>query len=137
MLQGTGILSRASPDNAPVPDTVSTTRIIPPAPPARPYAALRAGVKWVLLAGMFLPVVSLAEDRTPAPLPPAKAVASMIVSDGFKVSLVAAEPDVVQPISFTIDSRGRLWVADALNYGEWKSTGKDRIVILAELAGAV
>jgi phosphonate ABC transporter permease subunit PhnE len=26
------------------------TRIVPPAPPARPFAALRAGVRWVLLA---------------------------------------------------------------------------------------
>ena len=87
---------------------------------------------WVLLAGMLLPVASLAEDRTPAPLPPAKAVASMIVPDGFRVTLVAAEPDVVQPISFTIDARGRLWVAEALNYGDWKATGKDRIVILED-----
>src|SRR4029077_6480698 len=86
---------------------------------------------------MLLPVVLLAEDRTPAPLSPAKAVASMIVPDGFCVTLVAAEPDVVQPISFTIDSRGRFWVAEALNYGEWKETGKDRIVILEERDGGV
>ena len=56
----------------------------------------------------------------------------MIVPDGFHVTLVAAEPDVVQPISFTIDDRGRLWVAEALNYGDWKATGKDRVVILEE-----
>jgi putative membrane-bound dehydrogenase-like protein len=93
--------------------------------------------RWVLLAGLFLPAASSAQERTPAPLPPAKAAASMVVPDGFKVTLVAAEPDVVQPISFTIDARGRLWVAEALNYGEWQATGKDRIVILEERPGGV
>ncbi len=92
--------------------------------------------KWVLLLAVFAPVAVLAEDRAPAPLPPAKAVASMVLPDGFHVTLVAAEPDVVQPISFCIDDRGRLWVAEALNYGEWKATGKDRIVILEDSATA-
>src|SRR6476620_3312531 len=90
-----------------------------------------------LLAILLLPITALAADRTPAPLPPAKAVASMVVPDGFRVTLVAAEPDVVQPISFTIDDCGRLWVAEALNYGEWKATGKDRVVILEERDGTV
>ena len=88
--------------------------------------------RWVLFAAVLLPLAGRAQERTPAPLPPEKAVRSMVVPDGFKVSLVAAEPDVVQPISFTIDARGRLWVAEALNYGEWKATGKDRIIILEE-----
>jgi len=61
----------------------------------------------------------------------------MVVPDGFHASLVASEPDVVQPISFTIDARGRLWVAEALNYGEWQASGKDRIVILEERPGGV
>jgi hypothetical protein len=39
-----------------------------------------------------------------------RAVAAMRVPDGFRVSLVAAEPDVQQPISITTDDRGRLWV---------------------------
>jgi putative membrane-bound dehydrogenase-like protein len=93
--------------------------------------------RWALLVSFVLPIAAFAQERTPAPLPPAKAVASMVVPDGFKVTLVAAEPDVVQPISFTIDARGRLWVAEALNYGEWKATGKDRIVILEERDGGV
>jgi putative membrane-bound dehydrogenase-like protein len=91
----------------------------------------------MLFAVLTAPGIISAADRTPAPLPPAKAAASMVVPDGFKVTLVAAEPDVVQPISFTIDARGRLWVAEALNYGEWKVTGKDRIVILEEREGGV
>ena len=41
----------------------------------------------------------------------------------------------MQPISFCIDDRGRLWVAEALNYGDWKPTGKDRIIILEDTDG--
>jgi putative membrane-bound dehydrogenase-like protein len=76
-----------------------------------------------------------AADPAPAPFPAKKAAETMVVPKGFRVSLVAAEPDVVQPISFTIDARGRLWVAEALNYGTWQPTGKDRIVILDEQPG--
>jgi putative membrane-bound dehydrogenase-like protein len=93
-------------------------------------------MKWAMwIVCWVVPAVGLAADPTPAPLPAEKAARSMVVPDGFRVSLVAAEPDVVQPISFTIDSRGRIWVAEALNYGEWKATGNDRIVILKERNG--
>ena len=51
------------------------------------------------------------------------------------MSVFAAEPDVTQPISFTIDARGRIWVVEATNYGEWKATGKDRVVILEDADG--
>src|SRR5437868_10483927 len=70
-----------------------------------------------------------------APLSPAEAARTMVVPEGFNVTLFASEPDIVQPISFCIDDRGRLWVAEALNYGEWKATGKDRIVILEDTKG--
>ncbi len=80
---------------------------------------------------MTAAVVSAAE-QTPAPLPPEQAVTAMRVPAGFVATLVAAEPDVVQPISYCFDDRGRLIVAEALNYGEWQPTGKDRIVILAD-----
>jgi len=51
------------------------------------------------------------------------------------MSVFAAEPDVTQPISFTIDCRGRVWFVEATNYGEWKATGKDRVVILEDTDG--
>ena len=40
----------------------------------------------------------------------------MTVPEGFRVTLFAGEPDVVQPIAFAIDDRGRLWVAEAYSY---------------------
>ena len=85
----------------------------------------------VLMTGSIL----LAADPTPAPLPPDQAVKAMRVPEGFTATLVAAEPDVVQPIAFCVDDRGRLFVAEALNYGTWQPTGKDRIVILADPDG--
>jgi putative membrane-bound dehydrogenase-like protein len=87
------------------------------------------------LVALLLPLPVLAETRTPAPLPAEQAAREMQLPDGFRCALFAAEPDVVQPISFAIDHRGRLWVAEALNYGEWKATGNDRIVILEDTDG--
>lgn len=91
--------------------------------------------KWVLLAGLFAPLGLLADEPAPGPLAPEKAAKGMVLPDGFRASVFAAEPDVVQPISFCIDSRGRIVVAEALNYGEWKATGKDRITILEDTDG--
>src|SRR5690606_22977098 len=44
------------------------------------------------------------------------AAAAMTVPEGFKVTLAAAEPEIVRPIAFTIDAKGRLWVAEAHTY---------------------
>jgi putative membrane-bound dehydrogenase-like protein len=73
-----------------------------------------------------------------APIPPALAPAHMTVPDGFHVSLFAGEPDVVQPIAFAIDDRGRLWVAENFSYPHWQTDGKpghDRILIFDDPDG--
>lgn len=74
-------------------------------------------------------------ERTPAPLPAEQAVKSMIVPEGFRTSLVAAEPDITQPVSFCFDDRGRIIALEVFNYGEWQETGKDRVVILEDKDG--
>ncbi len=63
------------------------------------------------------------------PVPVAEAAGKMTVPEGFHVSLVAGEPDVVQPISFTFDDRGRMWVCECLSYPKWAEKGSDRITI--------
>jgi putative membrane-bound dehydrogenase-like protein len=78
---------------------------------------------------------AVATDTTPSPLPPDKAAKAMVLPDGFRATVFASEPDLVQPISFCTDARGRLFVAEALNYGDWQPTGKDRIVILEDTDG--
>lgn len=93
--------------------------------------------KWPLILAFLSPALLLAADSTPGPLPADKAARDMVLPDGFRATVFAAEPDIVQPISFTIDARGRLWVAEALNYGTWQPTGKDRVVILENNNGKV
>src|SRR6185295_14701923 len=71
----------------------------------------------------------------PAPLTPEQALKAMVVPDGFKVTLCAAEPQVVQPIAFAIDDRGRLWVAENESYPKWAKEGHDRIVVFEDTDG--
>ncbi|MEZ5301780.1 MAG: family 16 glycoside hydrolase [Verrucomicrobiales bacterium] len=62
-------------------------------------------------------------------LPADQAAALMAVPDGFNVRVIAAEPDVRQPVALAIDPRGRLWVAEAFSYPTRRpdGEGKDRI----------
>lgn len=65
-------------------------------------------------------------------------VARMTVPDGFKVTLFAAEPDIRQPVSFTFDDRGRLWVLECYTYTgkkQYDLRKRDRIVILEDTDG--
>ena len=60
---------------------------------------------------VLVPLAALAADNAPAPLPAEKAARSAVLPDGFRMSVFAAEPDVTQPISLTIDARGRVCAA--------------------------
>jgi putative membrane-bound dehydrogenase-like protein len=62
----------------------------------------------------------------------------MTFPEGFRVTLFAGEPDIVQPIAFTFDDRGRLWVVECITYPKWVQPGekgKDRVVILEDTTG--
>ncbi|MFO0892054.1 MAG: PVC-type heme-binding CxxCH protein [Isosphaeraceae bacterium] len=85
---------------------------------------------------MFLGWCGLARPAD-APLPADQAPSRMTVPPGFSVSLFAAEPDVVQPIAFTIDPRGRLWVVENYSYPIWLGgpQGRDRILIFEDADG--
>ncbi len=52
----------------------------------------------------------------PPPKSPAEALASFRVRPGFRVELVAAEPAVIDPISFEWGADGRLWVVEMRDY---------------------
>jgi putative membrane-bound dehydrogenase-like protein len=80
------------------------------------------------------PSAPAADVYTHDGLPPAEAAAAMTVPPGFKVTLFAGEPDVVQPIAFAIDDRGRLWVAEAYSYPVRvkESDARDRILIFED-----
>jgi len=68
---------------------------------------------------------------------PEEAAAAMTLPPGFKATLFAGEPDVVQPIAFTIDDRGRLWVAEAYSYPIRlpQDQARDRILIFEDADG--
>jgi putative membrane-bound dehydrogenase-like protein len=70
-----------------------------------------------------------------AGLSPEAAAKAMTVPPGFRVTLFAGEPDVVQPIAMTIDERGRVWVAEAYSYPVRvpDDQAKDRILIFEDL----
>ena len=66
-----------------------------------------------------------------------EAAKAMTLPKGFKITLAAAEPDIVKPISFTIDARGRLWVVEGHTYPvpAPEGQGRDRILILEDTDG--
>ncbi len=72
-----------------------------------------------------------------AGLGPEEAARAMTVPPGFKVTLFAGEPDVVQPIAMAIDDRGRLWIAEAYSYPRRvrEEQARDRILILEDSDG--
>lgn len=105
-----------------------------------------------IVLGCFAPFTAFAQDKLPdAPIPAREAHLRMTVPDGFKVTLFAGEPDVVQPIAFTFDDRGRLWVVEGMSYPKWnkdvavekgdrgrfidKRKGKDRVLIFEDTDG--
>lgn len=100
----------------------------------------RGSVTGILAAGWLLTGLPLAAEVPPQPgtihdgLAPADAVAAFTAYDGFRVEMVAAEPDVRQPVAMSIDHRGRLWVAEAYGYPTRNEgdEGGDRILIFED-----
>ena len=72
--------------------------------------------------------------RAAAKTPAEKTVAQMYVPPGFRAELVVAEPDLHQPVAFTFDERGRMWVAEAYSYPTKRPPGQglDKIVIFED-----
>ena len=68
---------------------------------------------------------------------PQDALKNIQLPTGFKAELIAAEPDLVQPIAFTFDERGRIWVIEGNSYPKPREigAGQDRIKILEDSDG--
>ena len=82
-------------------------------------------------------VIPHAQDKPPGPaLSPDEAIARMTVPEGFRVELVAAEPDIVNPVAMTFDERGRVWITESLEYPRHEpGVGRDRIKVLEDTDG--
>ncbi len=61
----------------------------------------------------------------------------MFVPEGFSVDVVAAEPLLHQPMAFTFDAKGRLWVVEGHSYPQKRPAGEglDRILIFSDEDG--
>ena len=71
-------------------------------------------------------------------LSPQESVKRLKVPPGWEVKVFAAEPDVINPIAFTIDERGRLWVVENFEYPRRTPKGqkpRDRIKIFEDTDG--
>ena len=66
-----------------------------------------------------------------------EAAKAMTLPKGFKITLAASEPDIIRPISFTIDAKGRLWVVEGHTYPvpAPEGQGRDRILIFEDTDG--
>ena len=70
------------------------------------------------------------------PLEPHEAPRRMTVPAGFHVELVAAEPDIVNPVAMTFDERGRIWITESLEYPRHSAgPGRDRVKVLEDTDG--
>jgi putative heme-binding domain-containing protein len=95
---------------------------------------------FVLLLGAAAPVPRLVphnQDRPPNdPYTPEEAIKHMKVPDGFTVEVVAAEPDIVNPVAMTFDERGRIWITESLEYPRHSAgPGRDRVKVLEDTDG--
>jgi putative membrane-bound dehydrogenase-like protein len=70
------------------------------------------------LAGLILRAAPPAEAplRNSEPLTPRDEKATFALPKGFRVELVASEPDVVDPVAMAFDERGRIFVAEMRGY---------------------
>lgn len=69
------------------------------------------------------------------PIPAAEAQKKFTLPDGFEIRLFASEPAVVNPVTMTWDTRGRLWVLELYEYPMGAKPGqkpRDRIKILED-----
>ncbi len=110
-----------------------------------------SGVRWIVLAVCTGAVICFSSlnasaqrieiprrhEKPPGPpLSPKEAVAKMTVPEGFTVEIVAAEPDIVNPVAMAIDERGRFWITESLEYPRREpGPGRDRVKVLEDTTG--
>ena len=124
------------------------------------HGLLKAGILWVVGDGRKESHQTFVDSRTPLtyekrdnipnyenrpePLPyqhPLTAEDSMSYTRapvGFRLELFASEPDIINPVCMAWDERGRLWVAETVDYpNEITSSrkGRDSIKILEDTDG--
>ena len=86
----------------------------------------------ILILTLSIPTVLFSNG-----LDPKKSLKALEVAEGMKVELFASEPMLLSPSSIDIDHKGRVWVAEIVNYRghNGKRPEGDRILILEDTNG--
>jgi len=105
-------------------------------------------LRWCLslpvLVGLLVSSVAVGQEFIPRrqsklPGPPVgaeEAAKKMTVPEGFTVEVVAAEPDIVNPVAMAIDERGRFWITESFEYPRHEpGPGRDRVKVLEDTDG--
>jgi hypothetical protein len=72
------------------------------------------------------------------PLSPAESMKHLVTFPGFETTLFAAEPEITKPICMAWDERGRLWIAETVDYPnnmQRPGEGHDRLKICEDTDG--
>ncbi|MEK7677299.1 MAG: PVC-type heme-binding CxxCH protein [Verrucomicrobiota bacterium] len=87
-------------------------------------------------AAPFLPAASWAvsQDYT-GPFPPEQALRTFQLPEGFRIELVAAEPDVLDPVAMSFDEDGRLYVIEMRDYPSGPPAPPGRVRLLEDTNG--
>jgi putative membrane-bound dehydrogenase-like protein len=89
----------------------------------------------MLLVLALAAAVSQEKEKVPY-LTPEQAVAKMTYPTSFDVAIFAAEPKIGQPIAFTFDPKGRVWVVENFNYRTRGAHTTDQATVVSILEDA-
>ncbi|RPH50071.1 MAG: dehydrogenase, partial [Planctomycetota bacterium] len=73
-----------------------------------------------------IPLIAATFQEPSGPLSPKEALKSFTVAPGFRIDLVAAEPDVMDPVAMAFDEDGSIYVAEMADYPLGPPSGRIR-----------
>src|SRR5947207_988950 len=82
---------------------------------------------------LFFALIALApaassQDEPKSPLSPQEAIKTFRLPEGFKIELVASEPDVMDPVAMAFDENGRIYVAEMADYPLGPPSGRIKLL---------
>ncbi|MSR58291.1 MAG: c-type cytochrome [Planctomycetaceae bacterium] len=132
-----GIRWAAGRDPAVVPTFVDKPRMTELRTDVEPFEYVEADVPFYP-AGKQWGTVGEPIKTMQKPLSPAESLKHFVTPVEFEVELFAAEPDIGKPIAMAWDERGRLWLAETVDYPnemQPRGKGRDRIRICEDTDG--
>jgi putative membrane-bound dehydrogenase-like protein len=117
----------------------TTVQVVAQAPAMTPKRADVKPLEYKQAKIPFYPGAgSKARKQMQLPLDPAESQKHFVTPVQLEVKLFAAEPQIKRPICMNWDERGRLWIAETVDYPNSRQPagqGNDRIVICADTDG--